>query len=230
MKLKPESKSELHKAGRKPILMVSSAVYGFEELLDRIYATLTNPDLKLGYEVWMSHAGTMPVDPKVTALESCRRAVTNCDLFLGIILPRYGSGKEKPKDDSIVHEELREAIRQGKPRWILAHEHVVFTRSLLGKLGYPTAKKRGLLKLKRSDVFEDLRVIDMYDLATRQDVAVYKDRKGNWVQKFGTPEAANLFAVSQFRRYQEAEAFVTENFGDPVEIAKVIAARKGAAK
>jgi len=214
----------------KPVLMVSSAVYGFEELLDRIYATLTSPDPKLRYEVWMSHAGTMPVDPNQTALENCRRAVRDCDLFLGIILPRYGSGKEKPKDDSIVHEELREAIRLGKPRWILAHEHVVFTRSLLGKLGYPTARKRALLNLKRSEVFEDLRIIDMYELATRQDVKVYKDRKGNWVQKFGSPEAATLFAVSQFRRYQEAEAFVAENLGDPAEVAKVVAARKGAGK
>ena len=92
--------------------------YGFEELLDRVYATLAGPDFN--YEVWMSHAGTMPVDPRVTALESCRLAVQNCDLFLGIILPRYGSGKEKPADDSIVHEELREAIRCKKPRWILA--------------------------------------------------------------------------------------------------------------
>jgi len=209
---------------KKLILMISSAVYGFEELLDRIYATLSSPEL--GYEVWMSHAGTLPVDPRVTALESCRAAVQRCDLFLGIILPRYGSGKEKAGDDSIVHEELREAIRCGKPRWILAHENVVFARSFLGKLGYPTAKKRELLKLARSDVFEDLRVIDMYELATRQDVEVYKDRAGNWVQKFGTPEAAALYAVSQFRRFQEAEAFIDENFGDHTEVEKRILERK----
>lgn len=54
------------KTKTKPIIMVSSAVYGFEELLDRIYATLSSPEL--GYEVWMSHAGTLPVDPTVTAL------------------------------------------------------------------------------------------------------------------------------------------------------------------
>lgn len=214
------------KPRKKPILMVSSAVYGFEELLDRIYATLSGPDFN--YEVWMSHAGTMPVDPQVTALESCRRAVQNCDLFLGIILPRYGSGKEKPEDDSIVHEELREAIRCKKPRWILAHDHVVFARSLLGKLGYPSAKKRKLLSLKRSDVFEDLRIIDMYELATRQDVQVYKDREGNWVQKFGTPEAATLYAVSQFRRFQEAEAFIEENFSDAEGVARKIKERKEA--
>ena len=42
--------SQETKSKRKPILMVSSAVYGFEELLDRIYATLSSPEL--GYEVW----------------------------------------------------------------------------------------------------------------------------------------------------------------------------------
>jgi hypothetical protein len=206
----------------KPILMVSSAVYGFEELLDRIYASLST----LEYEVWMSHAGTMPVYPEMTALESCRKAVQDCDLFLGIILPKYGTGKEKPIDDSIVHEELREAIAGKKPRWILAHDHVVFARTFLDKLGYGTAKKREGLSLKRSTVFEDLRIIDMYDLATRQNVEVYKDRKGNWVQKFGSTAEANLFAVSQFRRYQEAEAFVGDNFGDPKAIRRAID-RKG---
>jgi len=93
---------------KKQILMVSSAVYGFEDLLDRIYASLSTLD----YEVWMSHAGTMPVYPEMTALESCRKAVQDCHLFLGIILPKYGSGKEKLADDSIVHEELREGLEE----------------------------------------------------------------------------------------------------------------------
>jgi hypothetical protein len=208
---------------KKPILMVSSAVYGFDELLDRIYATLSTLD----YEVWMSHTGTMPVDPGVTALESCRKAVKDCDLFLGIILPRYGTGKEKASNDSIVHEELREAIHQKKPRWILAHDHVVFARTFLSKLGYADPAKRKGLTLKKSEVFEDLRIIDMYELATRQDVEVYKDRKGNWVQKFGSTEEANLFAVSQFRRYQEAEAIVDETFRNPKAIKASIKKKEG---
>ena len=207
---------------KQPILMVSSAVYGFEELLDRIYASLST----MKYEVWMSHKGTMPVYPGLTALESCRKAAKDCDLFLGIILPRYGSGKEKEGDESIVHEELRVAIAQKKPRWILAHDHVVFARTFLDKLGYATPKKREDLKLRRSAVFEDLRILDMYELATRQDVEVYKDRQGNWVQKFGSTDDANLFTVSQFLRYQEAEAFVKESFEDVKAVRKVIG-RKG---
>lgn len=208
---------------RKPILLVSSAVYGFEELLDRLYTELVGFD----YEVWMSHKGTMPVYPDLTALESCRRAVMKCDLFLGIILPRYGSGKEKPESDSITHEELREAIQRNKPRWILAHDHVVFARSFLDKLGYRDSTERGTLKLKASPVFEDLRVIDMYDLAARHDVTVYRDRTGNWVQKFSSPEDAQLFAVSQFRRFQEAEQFVRDAFSKPKAIEKTLKDKGG---
>lgn len=213
----------------KPIIMVSSAVYGFEELLNSIYATLSAPDEngEPKYEVWMSHKGTMPVDPTVTALESCRRAVKACHLFLGIILPRYGSGKEDPADDSIVHEELRMAISEKKPRWILAHDHVVFARSFLEKLCEQSKLNRKDLTIKRSAVFEDLRILDMYDLATRQDVEVYRDREGNWVQKFGSTDEANLYAVSQFRRYQEAEAFVNETFGNAKAIKKTVIKKGG---
>lgn len=204
----------------RPIIMVSSAVYGYEELLDRIYALL----VEMGFEVWMSHKGTPPVDPNLTAFENCRIAVNRCDLFLGIIFPTYGSGKEKPGSDSITHEELREAIAKGKPRWILAHDHVVFARTLLTKLGYDSAKKRSSLTLKSSTVFQDLRVIDMYELAIRNDVTVYKDKKGNWVQKFDSTNEVLLFGMAQFRRYQEAEAFVKENFGDLVK--KVLGAKR----
>lgn len=206
---------------RKPIVMISSAVFGFEELLDRIYASL----VQMNYEVWMSHKGTMPVYPEVTALDSCKQAVKECDLFLGIILPRYGSGKEKKEDDSITHDEIREAIHLRKPRWILAHDHVVFARNFLAKLDYDSKEKREALKLKPSPTFEDLRIIDMYEMATRHDVEVYKDRVGNWVQTFGSPEDAQLFAVSQFRRYQEAEAFVKETFEDVKSIRMTL--RKG---
>ena len=203
---------------RKPILMVSSAVFGFEELLDRIYASL----VQMNYEVWMSHKGTIPIYPEITALDSCKRAVKECDLFLGIVLPRYGSGKEKTADDSITHEEMREAIHLKKPRWILAHDHVVFARNFLDKLGYDNKKKRESLNLKKSQIFEDLRIIDMYEMATRHDVEVYKDRAGNWVQTFGSSEDAQLFAVSQFRRYQEAEAFLKDTFEDVKAVRKVL--------
>ncbi|HAR64127.1 MAG: hypothetical protein DKM50_05500 [Candidatus Margulisiibacteriota bacterium] len=40
---------------KKMTVLVSSSVYGIEELLERIYSILTS----FGYEVWMSHKGTI---------------------------------------------------------------------------------------------------------------------------------------------------------------------------
>lgn len=186
--------------------MVSSTVYGIEELLDRIYTLLTS----FGYEVWMSHKGTMPVSSHLTAFENSIQAVEKCDLFLGIVTTNYGSGKDAG-GISITHQELRKAIELNKRRWLLAHDHVVFARSLIKNLGYGNAVARGKLSLVKSSVLDDLRVIDMYEDAIRAGKPL-RVRQGNWVQKFQSNEDASLFVVAQFSRYQEVEAFVTENF------------------
>lgn len=144
----------------KPIIMVSSTVYGIEELLDRIYVLLTS----FGYEVWMSHKGTMPVSSSRSAFENCLRSVERCDLFLGLITPNYGSGIDKGAL-SITHQELLKAIELNKPRWLLAHDHVVFARSLLRYLGHEDPESRRSLKLRQNKVLDDLRVIDMYEAA-----------------------------------------------------------------
>jgi hypothetical protein len=106
-------------------IMVSSTVYGIEDMLDRMYAFLH----AAGFEVWMSHAGTVTVFPHRTALDNCLQAVDDCDLFLAVITPRYGSGV-LPGQLGITHQELLKAIQLEKPRWILAHDHVVFARTL----------------------------------------------------------------------------------------------------
>ena len=46
-------------------ILVSSAVYGLEELLEQVYGMLD----VFGYEVWMSHKGTVPVTSSGTAFE-----------------------------------------------------------------------------------------------------------------------------------------------------------------
>ncbi len=88
-------------------IMVSSTVYGIEELLERIYTLLTGPGF--GYEVWMSHKGTMPIFSTKSAFENCIHAVEECDLFLGLITPHYGSGVADADGDSITHRELLKA-------------------------------------------------------------------------------------------------------------------------
>ncbi len=199
---------------RKLKIMVSSTVYGIEELLDRIYTLLTT----FGYKVWMSHKGTVPVFSTRTAFENCMQAVEKCDLFLGIITTSYGSGVD-PKDPdsrSITHQEIVRAIELNKPRWLLAHEHVVFARTLLRNLGYRGQDGRKELKLKKNTVFTDLRIIDLYEEATidlEADNAVpLSERYGNWVQKYASPEDGAIFVTAQFYRYQEVEAFIKENF------------------
>jgi hypothetical protein len=159
-------------------------------------------------------------------------AVANCDLFVSIITPRYGSGVV---DDqlSITHQELLKAIELNKPRWILAHDHVVFARTLLRKLGAKTQKQRedllaklgfndadSLKKLRKSEelVFDDFRVIDMYEAAIRHDLKTYQDRKGNWVQKYAEVDDVKLFATAQFLRYREVERFLNEQFADKKEV------------
>lgn len=199
-------KKQLKMPTTQQIILVSSPVYGIEELLDRIYTLL----IGFGYEVWMSHKGTMPVSSSLTAFENCLQAVERCDLFLSLITPQYGSGLEHKNALSITHQELLKAIELNKPRWLLAHDHVVFARSFLEALGYPDKEARSTLPLNKNNVFGDLRVIDMYEDATRNQKPL-RERYGNWVQKYQTEDDALLFATAQFSRYQEAEAFVTEN-------------------
>ena len=202
----------------KLVIMVSSTVYGIEELLDRIYTLLTT----FGYEVWMSHKGTMPVQSNLSAFENCLRAVDRCDLFLGLITQYYGSGKDS-SDISITHQEFRKAVELNKPRWLLSHDYVVFARSLLKNLKYIKSGRSVYkwLTLKKNPVIDDLRVIDMYEEAILSQKPL-RDRQGNWVQKFQTDEDALLFATAQFSRYVEVEAFIKENLSNVSIITKSI--------
>jgi len=207
----------MSKARPKLAVLVSSTVYGIEELLDRVYALLT----AYGYDVWMSHKGTVPVRSDRTAFENCLAAVETCDLFLGIITPHYGSGQDKTKPDepSITHQEVQLAIKLRKPRWLLAHDHVVFAWSLLKNIGHKGRAGRQKLKttFKSTPIFDDLRVLDLYEEAIIDGIPL-AERDGNWVQKFRSTEDGSLFVGSQFFRYQEVEQFIKENFegGSPL--------------
>ena len=162
----------------------------------------------------MSHKGTLPVTSTRSAFENCLDGVDKCDLFLSLITPQYGSGKEGRDELSITHRELIRAIELNKPRWVLAHDQVVFARTLLIHLGHDSAEKRAALALKKNKGLDDLRVIDMYEAAIRHDVQV-PDRKGNWVQKYVSQDDALLYGSAQFYRYQEAEGFLAEHLSDP---------------
>jgi hypothetical protein len=191
---------------KRPLrVLVSSVVYGYEDFLESIYAILGN----FGYEVLMSHNGTIPIDPEISAMSSCLKAVDDCDLFLGIILPRYGSGQEEGQAHSIVHREAEKAIELNKPRWFLVHEYVAIARQLLSPYRDNSRKPEFMLKsgieFQPTAILSDLRILELYELAMRHDVPEARNRKGNWVQTYGTDEDARLFATAQFRRYRELE-------------------------
>lgn len=214
------------KAGTKPAevetrrlrILVSSVVYGYEDFLESIYAILGN----FGYEVLMSHNGTIEIDPDLSAMSSCLKAVKDCDVFLGIILPRYGSGREDGNPHSIVHREAIEAIKLNKPRWFLVHEHVAIARKLLEPYRDDTKKPRFVLKsginFEPTAILSGLRVLELYELAMRHDIPEVKNRRGNWVQTHGTDEDARLFATAQFRRYRELEQKYLSRISNPAAI------------
>lgn len=197
------------KKERRLSILVSSVVYGYEDLLESIYALLDG----FGYDVVMSYKGTVPIDPDLSAMKSCLEAVDKCDLFLGLILPRYGSGKETPDDLSITHREALRAIEINKPRWFLVHEHVAIARQLLepyrDETKKPAFKLKPGIEFKKTPILSDLRVLELYEAAMRHDVSDVGGRRGNWVQPFGPEDDARLFATAQFRRYRElAETYL----------------------
>jgi hypothetical protein len=159
--------------------MVASTVHGFKDQLTQICGTLTT----YGYEVWNSDLGTVRAYPNKSNKESCVTAVKNCDLFLGIARPFYGTGVIG--DRSITHEEFRTAIAAKKPRWFLVHRDVVCARDLLKPYMFKKDKTRTKFRLKKNPVINDLRVIDLYHDAIQNDIPA-PDRRGHWVQEFYT--------------------------------------------
>jgi hypothetical protein len=174
-------------------LMVSSSVYGIESLLDQMYGVLTG----YGYEVWMSHKGTIPVSPRGTAFDSCLEAVENCDAFLGIITGRYGSGVA-PGELSITHREMLRAIELGKLRWFLVHHHVTISRQLLRQFRFEKDGTPKPLNFEPTPILSDIRVLEMYEVAIREGLPL-PDRVANWVQQYVTEADALLYIESQFR-------------------------------
>lgn len=165
--------------GEKLKIMLASTVYGFAENLEAVYATLS----EFGYEVWCSYKGTIPAHPGKSNLENCLEAVKNCDLFLGILRPYYGSGVIGAT--SITHEEVKTAVDENKPRWFLAHRDIDLIRQLLKKLYVenPDGTKNRNFKLDSSPILDDLRVLDTYNYALMNHVPV-GERTGHWVQSY----------------------------------------------
>lgn len=170
--------------------MVSSTVYGAESDLDSIFGILTG----FGYEVIMSKEGTVYVPVGMSNEDACLKAVEDCDLFFGIIFPRYGSG--------ITHKEFDKAVELDKPRWFVAHQYIEYTRKLMAQFMYDDTKKRNSFDIKSTSVLDSLKVVDMYNSV--------RDR---WVQPFYKTSELQLFVETQFKdiKLRKAELLKQNN-------------------
>lgn len=168
---------------KKLTIMVSSTVYGAESDLDQIAAILRQ---QYGYKVIMSKEGSVYVAAKHISNKkaACLKAVHDCDLFFGIIFPRYGSG--------ITHDEFLEAKRLNKPRWFIAHEKIEFLRKLLQPKMYTKTGKRKKFEIPKTSVLDSVKVVDMYN-----------DVRENWVHSFTNMEQVKLFIETQFGDMQK---------------------------
>ena len=175
------------KKKKKIKIMVASTVYGFQDQLSAIVGILTTMD----YTVINSQHGSVKVDPKLSNLDNCLNAVKECDFFLGIIRPYYGTGNIK--DKNITFEEIKLAIKLGKPYWFLVHRDVVFARQLLGKV---KCKDGQGFDIEKNTIF-DPRTIDIYNTVVKDGERV-ELRNGNWAQEFYRLDEAMTYIQAQF--------------------------------
>lgn len=173
---------------KKLKIMVSSAVYGSESDLDAIYSILDG----FGYEVVMSKEGNVYVPAGYTPEQACLKAVEDCDLFFGLVFPKYGSG--------MTHKEFLKAEELGKPRWFIAHHYVTFARKLLQQFMFDEDGKRiEDFEIKPTSVLDSVKVIDMYN-----------DIKSNWAQPFFKINEIHLFINTQFKNIKLREKELEE--------------------
>lgn len=109
-------------------VMVSSSVNGYEDQLESIEAMLKG----WGYDVLMSMSGTIKVNPHLHNYENCLKAVEECNLFIGIIRPDCGSGREG--NGCITFEEFKKARELNKPCWFIVDSRIKCYRDLMKSL------------------------------------------------------------------------------------------------
>lgn len=173
-------------------VMVASTVYGFEDQLSTICATLSTLD----YAVINSHIGTVRVNPDKSNLDNCLDAVRQCDAFVGIIRPYYGTGNIEERN--IAFEEMKMAIELNKPYWFLVHRDVTFTRQLKKHLYYldSDGNQQFNVKIKKSVIFDE-RTLDIYNFVIAEGSPI-TTRTGNWAQEFYRLDEALDYVTSQF--------------------------------
>ena len=177
-------------------VLVASTIYGYQDQLSAIYTQLDS----YGYDVMNSHMGTVYAGADKSNLINCLDVVDECDAFLGIIRPEYGSGVIG--ETSITHEEVLKAILQKKARWFLVDSKVVFTKQLLKNSEIVDRHTLKPIKTEniiiRPNKLIDVRCIDIYNLVTKDKVSPI-ERIGHWAQEFYDLPGLQRYIEGQFR-------------------------------
>lgn len=185
-------------------VMVASTVYSFEDQLSTICATLST----LEYSVLNSHIGTVRVDSNKSNMDNCLDAVRQCDAFVGIIRPYYGTGNIDERN--ITFEEMKLAIELEKPYWFLVHRDVVFTRQLKKHMYYLDGEgnQKSDVKIKKSPVFDE-RTLDIYNHVLKEGKPI-ATRTGNWAQEFHRLDEALIYVTAQFEDQEFIESIIKQ--------------------
>lgn len=177
-------------------VLVASTIYGYQDQLSSIYAQLDS----YGYDVMNSHMGTVYAGADKSNMDDCLAAVEECDAFLGIIRPDYGSGVIG--ETSITHEEVLKAILLKKARWFLVDSKVVFARQLLNKSEIVDRHTLKPIKIDniiiRPNTLIDVRSIEIYNAVTKDKIPA-NERIGHWAQEYYDLPGMQRFIEGQFK-------------------------------
>lgn len=207
-------------------VFVSSTVYDFETQLTEVFAILDT----MGYDVFMSKKGTIPIDSTLNAFTNCVEGVEQCDVFLGFIRPLLGTGIYKGEEKSVTEQEIDAAMVCGMPRFMVADYRVEYAHQFLNMMkldvdSIPAVFEKeeiidGVTKIiqKPNKVIHP-HAIRMYRKAIVNGIKPERDRIGNWVQPFQK--------VSEYREFSDISVFVEAQFRDVERIRSLIAKCKG---
>lgn len=194
-------------------VFVASTVYNFEYVLRQVYELLDS----YGYDVCMSHMGTILLDSSKSNLDNCINAVNECDVFVGFIRPDYGSGVLEKGGKSITHFEFETACKREIPRFVLADYRVVFTRSLFRDsfvIEDSTAKRIDFDEISfENNKVMDTRCIRMYNEAIKDKEKPASRRTGNWVQEYISYDDIKMHLESQFKYSERIKKLIDNSKG-----------------
>ncbi len=195
---------------------MSSTVYDFEATLNRIFATLDS----YGYDVYMSKAGTIPIDSRRSNLVNCVEAVDECDVFLGIIRPLVGSGVLKKGERSITAQEFDRAFQLPMLRFVLADYRVAFAHDFLRLVKQDlttipeyyskkeTQEDGSEVEIRKPNLTIHAEPVDLYRLAIQNHIRPAEDRIGNWAQPYKDEEDIMRFIEFQFKNVERIKALI----------------------